>query len=184
MSGGGQQRHQFEEELFAALREASTTMKTRGGLLRSMEEFVLEYGWWFRRLPLPSSIVRGEPGQCHKNAADLAASDSRLIYCEGFALARSGLPLTRHSWVTDGTGAALDNTWESHGIAYAGVPFQTCFVNETNCRNKASISLLDNWKEDWPLCRELGSSPSKWYEPRGRGCSQLNDAVVMDLPTK
>lgn len=184
MSGGGQQLHQFEEELFAALRQASTAMKSCGGFLRSMEEFVLEYGWWYCRSPLQSDIALGVPNQCHKNAAELAASDSRLIYCEGFALAKSGLSPTRHAWVTNGTGAAFDNTWKSHGLAYAGVPFQSRFVVITNLRNKASISQLDNWKDDWPLCRELGSMPSEWYEPIGRGRSRLNDTIVMDQPTR
>ena len=81
---------------------------------------------------------------------------------------------TLHAWVTDGHGRAIDNTWPQPGVAYAGVPFTSLFVSMTALKNHATISLLDDYQNNYPLRGDLGDRPDEWLEPRGRGIEQLN----------
>lgn len=144
-------------------------------LKRTFKQFVLEYGWWYEPVALPEGISMGPMKNCHKNAYDLALKDDRFIYCEGYALFRDVGIITLHSWVTDGQGKAIDNTWTPSGVAYAGVPFTTFFVTMTNLKNKASISLLDDWQNKYPLAGELGDRPAEWLETkRADGIARLN----------
>lgn len=70
-------------------------------------------------------------------------------------------------------GNAIDNTWRQPGIVYAGVPFTLEFVTVTTQKNHASISLLDDFQNGFPLLGELGDRPDEWLELRGRGTKQL-----------
>ncbi len=70
-------------------------------------------------------------------------------------------------------GKAFDNTWERSGVAYAGVPYKELFVTMTNLKNHATISLLDDWQNDYPLPGELGEQPDEWYEETGKGTAKL-----------
>jgi len=117
---------------------------------RTLQEFVLQYGWWYEPSVLPRQIARGTPQECHKNATFLTLEDDSLIYCEGYALFRSG-------------------------VAYAGVPFQSLFVNMTALKNHATISLLDDYQNLYPLRCGLGDRPDEWLEQRGRGLTRLKD---------
>ena len=119
-------------------------------------------------------IALGTPQQCHKNATDLALADDSLIYCEGFAMFNTGSLPTLHAWVTDGQGRAIDNTWSRPGVAYAGVPFKSFFVNMTALKNHATISLLDDCRNNYPLRGDLGGRPDEWLEPRGCGTARVN----------
>ncbi len=103
----------------------------------------------------------------------LLLPDDSLIYCEGYALFKNGSLPTLHAWVTDGKGRAIDTTWPQPGVAYAGVPFQTFFVNMTALKNQATISLLDDYQNNWPLGGDLGDRPHEWLEPRGRGTRKV-----------
>ena len=134
----------------------------------------MDYGWWYEPVQLPQQIALGTPQQCHKNATDLALADDSLIYCEGFAQVNSGSLPRLHSWVTDGLGRAIDNTWSRPGVAYAGVPFKSFFVNMTALKNQATISLLDDWENGYPLRGDLGDRPDEWFELRGRGTARVN----------
>ena len=123
--------------------------------------------------PCPINIAHGTPQQCHKNALDLATEHDGLIYCEGLALSADGGHRIIHAWVTDGEGRAFDNTWETPGVAYAGVPFKTLFVTTTMLKNRAVISLLDNWQNRYPLLGDLGDRPEEWYEKAGEGLARV-----------
>ena len=46
-------------------------------------------------------------------------------------------------------------------FAYAGVPFKELFVTMTNLKNHVTISLLDDWQNDYPLRGELGEQPDE-----------------------
>jgi len=144
-------------------------------LKRTIPQFVLEYGWWYKAAKLPKGIAIGTPKECHRNAADLALADDSLIYCEGYAIFKS--QPTLHAWVTDGHGRAIDNTWAKPGVAYAGVPFQTDFVNLTMLKNHAFISLLDDYRNRFPLRGDLGDRPDEWLELRGRGEKRICEPV-------
>lgn len=58
-------------------------------------------------------------------------------------------------------------------MAYAGVPFKSDFVNMTALKNRAIVSLLDDYQNDYPLRCDLGDRPDEWFELRGRGTEQV-----------
>ena len=164
-----------QDELLDFLRNGEPTPAAQAMLKRTFQQFVLEYGWWYEPAGLPEGVVPATPRQCHKNATDLALADNSLIYCEGYALFRSGSLPTLHAWVTDGQGRAIDNTWPRPGVAYAGVPFKSLFVNMTALKNQATISLLDDYANDYPLRGDLGDRADEWLELRGRGTARVDD---------
>lgn len=143
---------------------------------RTLHEFVLQYGWFYEPSVLPPQIARGTPQECYSNAAFLTVEDDSLIYCEGYALFTKDSAPRLHAWVTDGRGLVIDNTWSHCGVAYAGVPFQSSFVTLTAIKNQATISLLDDYQNLYPLRSELGDRPDEWLEERGRGITRLQDA--------
>jgi hypothetical protein len=64
-------------------------------------------------------------GFCFQNAGRQAVDDSSLVYVEGFAIRRAGLPLPQaHAWVVTREGKILDSTWQK-GVFYFGVPIAT-----------------------------------------------------------
>lgn len=142
---------------------------------RTLHEFVLQYGWLYEPSVLPARIARGTPQECFRNATFLTVEDDSLIYCEGYALFTADSAPRLHAWVTDGRGLAIDNTWPQCGVAYAGVPFQSSFVNLTALKNHETISLLDDYQNLYPLRSELGDHPDEWLEERGRGIMRLQD---------
>jgi hypothetical protein len=163
-----------QAELLDFLRRSEATPAAKAILKRTFQQFVLEYGWWYEPAELPVKFATGMPQECHKNATELALADDSLIYCEGYALFRSGSLPTLHAWVTDGQGRAIDNTWPKPSVAYAGVPFQSLFVNLAALKNHATISLLDDWQHNWPLRGDLGDRPEEWLELRGRGTARIS----------
>lgn len=155
------------------LRSNSATPAARAFLKRTCQEFVLEYGWWYEPVEFPKHLVRGTPDQCHTNAVNLALDNDSWIYCEGYALFKeTSLPVV-HAWVADGSGNAIDNTWPQPGVAYAGVPFKSLFVNTTALRNRAIVSLLEDYQNDYPLRSGLGDRRDEWLDLRGRGLKKV-----------
>ena len=162
-----------QETLLEFLRTSQPTPAAKALLKRTMQQFVLDYGWWYEPVALPKHIPLGTPQECHKNAIDLAMDGDSLVYCEGFALSKgSSLPII-HAWVTDGNGNAIDNTWPQPGVAYAGVPFRASYVTLTALKNDAIGSLLDDYLNNYPLRGDLGDRPDEWLEPRGRGTARV-----------
>ncbi len=162
---------QDEATLLAEL-QRNAGNDTPAPLKRNMERFVLDYGWWYSPCPLPHGLGRGAGQHCFANAFDLARADLALVYCEGYAIGRSG-KVIHHAWVTDGKGSALDNTFAEPGRAYAGVPFQIVFLMTRAVKNHAVICLLDDWEHDWPLLGDLGDQPNEWIEPKGYGRTRI-----------
>lgn len=144
-------------------------------LKRTSQQFVLEYGYWYQPAEHPDDISPGTPNQCHKNAVDLTLDNSNLIYCEGYALFKAGGFPTIHAWVTDGKGNAIDNTWPQTGVAYAGIPFMANYVSMTSLKNHATISLIDDYQNDFPLLTEIGDRPEEWLEQKGNGFSKISE---------
>ena len=155
------------------LRRCVPTPEMKAVFKRTLQEFVLEYGWWYEPSELPTRIAPGTPQECFKNATFLTVEDDSLIYCEGYALFTSSSTPRLHAWATDGDGRVIDNTWPKCGVAYAGVPFQSQFVTMTALKNRATISLLDDYQNLYPLRCGLGDRPGEWLEDRGRGISRL-----------
>jgi hypothetical protein len=171
------------DELLTFLRHSKATPAAKAMLLkRTLQEFVLEYGWWYDPAELDAKFPTGTPQECLKNATDLILDDDTLIYCEGYALFRSGSQPTLHAWVTDGRGRAIDNTWPKLGVACAGVPFKSLFVTMTALKNRAIVSLLDDYQNNYPLRGELGDRPDEWLDLRGRGIERVGiQATANDM---
>lgn len=164
-------------ELLEFLRNVQpTAAAVKAGLKRTLQQFVLEHGWWYEPVKLPTGVCHGPEQQCFMNAMEIMASGYQLIYCEGFALYKSGSMPVLHAWTTDGQGHAIDNTWRQPGVAYAGVPFKSLFVMGTVLANGATISLIDDWQNGHPLRREKGDRPEVWLEPLGKSVLPLREA--------
>lgn len=148
-------------------------MIKRGNVRRTINQFVLEFGWWYNPVTLPKRVAMGTQNECVKNAFDLCLADQSFTYCEGFVIVEESESPTHHAWVTDGTGAAIDNTLRLPGVAYAGVPFKRFFVNVTNVKNNAAIKLIDDDMNGWPLLCELGDRPHEWLEHAGAGRTRI-----------
>jgi hypothetical protein len=140
---------------------------------RTKYEFVLDYGYWYDLTPRPKGIRLGRKNQCFANAFNLALNDDSLMYCEGFCVSLGGGLLVHHAWVTDGAGRVIDNSLKEPAAAYAGVPFNTNFVNLYHLKNEAMICLLDDHLHDWPMLGELGDRPDEWLEAAGRGLAKV-----------
>lgn len=169
------------DELLDFLRRSQATPAAKALLLkRTLQEFVLEYGWWYEPVEPDRKIPKGTPQQCHTNATNLTLDDNSLIYCEGYALLKSGSQPCVHAWVTDGRGRAIDNTWPESGVAYAGVPFRSLFVTMTALKNRATVSLLDDYQNNYPLRGELGDRPEEWLDLRGRGTERVEKRATAD----
>jgi len=159
------------------LRSIQATPAANACLKRTSQQFVLEHGFWYEPVELPKTITIGTPEQCHTNAVNLALDDDSLIYCEGYALFQeASLPVV-HAWVTDGQGNAIDNTWAEPGVAYAGVPFKSLFVNGTALKNRAIVSLLDDYQNNYPLRGDLGNRPNEWLDHQGCGLLKIADCL-------
>jgi len=164
-----------QNTLLNYLRSIQATAAAKAFLKRTSQQFVLEHGWWYEPVQLSDHLAIGTPEQCLTNAVNLVLDDGSLIYCEGYALYNEkSLPVI-HAWVTDGNGNAIDNTWPLPGVAYAGVPFKSLFVNTTALKNRAIVSLLDDYQNNYPLRGELGDQPDKWLEVRGLGLTKVTE---------
>lgn len=155
------------------LRSSKATPAAKALLKRTSQEFVLEHGWWYAPAVFPKHIAIGIPEQCHTNAVDLVLDDDSLIYCEGYALINETSFPVIHAWVADGHRIAIDNTWSQPGVAYAGVPFKSQIVNSTSLKNRAIISLLDDYQNNYPLRGDLRDRPDDWFEIRGCGLTKV-----------
>ena len=89
--------------------------------------YIAAYGQEFKSAKLPKGIPQGNPNECYRNAALLAAEHPELRYTEGFVNAGIGNPgevAFLHAWNTTSNGTVVDNTLEnpqsSHyfGIVY------------------------------------------------------------------
>lgn len=143
--------------------------------------FVKRHGSWYEPAARPSGLPIGKPNRCFVNAFMLALEDSTLTYCEGYALASPDSAKALHAWVTTGDGNVIDPTWHDPGVAYAGVPFQTQFLNLTHLKNGQLISVLDDYVNNWPLLGELGDRPAEWFACEGSGTRPLRRGAVIDL---
>lgn len=63
-----------------------------------------------------------------------------------------------HAWCYDRqTKKVCDNTWPD-GTAYLGVPFRTSYLVEWDTNNKHYLSILDDWRNGWPILKIADTS--------------------------
>lgn len=153
-----------QQRLYELLLSFPRTEAATKAQRRSPMEFVIQHGWWYDPCDVPVDYEQGTIQECHKNAQILANERDSLIYCEGFALANADSSPVLHAWVTDGTGKAIDTTWDKPGVVYAGVPFRTLFVRLSCLKSNAHISLIDDWTNGFPLLNDLGERPDVGLE--------------------
>ena len=139
-----------------AMRSLQYPKTPKGFLYGSMDEMLLALGRSFTPAPLPKGVRRGRMKMCYMNAANLVMDNPELVYCEGYA---AGILPVMHAFCVTRKGAVVDPTWKD-GTEYFGVPIKREFLRKTLLRNKV-YGVLDDWKNEWPLCR-LPSS--EWLE--------------------
>jgi hypothetical protein len=134
------------------LRASLETMRSASGKLRKgyfytgPADFVLREGQFFRPKPLSRQTCRLEIRRCFENAR-LVSTAYGFPYVEGYALHESKIPLL-HAWNLGNDGSVIDTTWRPVGRAYLGVVFSA--IEMAKWRG----SLIDNWKNGWPLLRK------------------------------
>lgn len=163
--------NRYEQGLLRFFREGDP--KRAPAWRRTRYEFVLEYGWWYKPMALPEGVDVAVANECFSNAFGLVLENDGLVHVEGLVIQEKGGIPVHHAWVTDGTGRAIDNTFDEPAAAYAGVPFRTAFVSRYCLEHDGAIWLLDDWMHDWPMLYELGDRPEEWLEERGRGVAKL-----------
>ncbi|MDE2106962.1 MAG: hypothetical protein KGL39_57640 [Patescibacteria group bacterium] len=115
----------------------------------SMWEFVSEHGREFQFQPLPRGYRRMEPKACFENCWNLLKKRQTLTYCEGFASSRGIAFPVHHAWLVADDELVIEPTCDSFRD-YFGVQFERDFV----LSHKPWSSVLDNWREGWPLLKE------------------------------
>ncbi|QNN21554.1 hypothetical protein HED60_04450 [Planctomycetales bacterium ZRK34] len=158
-----------QRQLLKQIHDRDATVKKPSFMRRSRYQFVIDHGHWYAPTPCPDTMARGDKQQCFKNALELASDDEYLYYVEGFALYSSKGLIVHHAWITDGSGRAIDPTWDQPGVAYAGVPFKMDFVLAAAIADHSVNSVLDDYGNYWPILGELGERSEEWLEPRGFG---------------
>ena len=123
----------------------------------SFYDLILTHGRGFKPHKRPRGVPRGTVKECFKNALQLAQSNPKYTYVEGFGL--RFIPI-HHAWVVDQDGNAIDNTWEISGEEYFGVPIDTSYVEDhTNVSgtygvlwNHGNIAILSDEPSNF-LCK-------------------------------
>jgi hypothetical protein len=114
------------------LLEKNSQGNSEGNIFKysSVECFVLIHGKYFTSFSkIP--VTKGQ-FQCYFHAANLALSNSKFTYVEGYILNPTEDFFISHAWVVDEKGriieTALQNDYESW--EYFGVPFRTDFIHD------------------------------------------------------
>lgn len=132
--------------------------KNRGYQYASIYELVADQGRPFTARPLPPAFEKMSPKECFRNASIVAIrhAGAGIMYCEGYVNTLPGniVPIL-HAWCIDRDENIIDPTlaYQPH-IEYIGIPFDLRFMLYTFEIHKAG-SLLDDWKNGWPLLKDF-----------------------------
>jgi hypothetical protein len=136
-------------KMIAEFRNKNRKQRPEGYKYASMEEYVLANGKAMGdRSPESDKYKKGKMKLCFMNAYQLASSNSKLKYCEGFAT--SIIP-TMHAWCIDQHGNVIDVTWKD-GRDYFGVEFPLSFVSKTILA-RGKYGVIDNMEQRFPLLK-------------------------------
>jgi hypothetical protein len=106
----------------------------QGWKYTSIEDMLVQEGKFFTppaTSALPDGVHKGPNKNCYGNAANLAIENPSYTYVEGFAMTNLVPFPFGHAWVVDNNGAVIDNTWETPGTSYFGIPFTTDYLLKT-----------------------------------------------------
>lgn len=115
-----------------------------------MEHFVLVNGNYYSGVRLGKFYKLGEIKHCYDNSREALLEYPGLTYIEGYVT--SLIPIA-HAWNIDGNSDVVELTLREKYSpvkerSYFGVSFDTEYVLETGG------SLIDDWRNDWPLLRD------------------------------
>lgn len=103
---------------------------------RQVRAFIADQGQVYQPNPR-TDLVPARQGTCFPTAQELAASDSRYTYVEGFGLVSEpflgAAPLgfaIHHAWCLDENGEVYDRFFRENGAAYIGVAFRREYLLE------------------------------------------------------
>jgi hypothetical protein len=147
--------------------QGNAGMRSRGYAYASIYEYLLEHGrWMVRKREQPAGLDelllelsdRLEPQQrgCYANAQRaVLLTGGRLRYAEGLAMPRGLIPVW-HGW-TMLNGQVWDPTFDLlpyRPTAYWGCAFDVAELAEHLARTRAHTSVIDNYRDRWPLLRQ------------------------------
>jgi hypothetical protein len=115
-------------------------------------DFVLREGRFFTPDARLEDTRGANSGHSFLNSLRNAAA-KRLSYIEGYAVNESSLIPVLHAWNSDDDGFVVDATWHPPGIAYFGVLIPHALVFAARHQEGSVGSLIDNWRQQWPLLR-------------------------------
>lgn len=115
-----------------------------------MYHWVLEHGQFFVNEEMDRQL--GPKSQCFFTSQLAVTTDPDLLYVEGYVYAASH-PIA-HGWNITHDGLLIDRTLRVDGCEYWGVVFESDFVMSELIQREATISLVGNWQEDFPLIRD------------------------------
>jgi hypothetical protein len=118
-----------------------------------IEHLVQVCGRTYESAKLSRKYSKGQPKLCFGNSAQLALSEDDLLYVEGFGLLKDSHFPIHHAWnCRIGSNKAIDVT-TTNLESYFGMPFRREYLLKRLGKGMLGMSLLDNWKEDFPLFR-------------------------------
>ena len=164
---------EFQQQLYEALLSYPRTEAAKKVQKQSPMEFVIRHGWWYEPCEVPDDIDR-EPS---KSAIRTPTSRKRPRLAD---ILRGLRPLRkRFSARPARLGYGRDRQGHRHHLGQdrrclRWRAVQNVFIRLTCLKNKAHISLLDDWMNDYPLFNGLGETPETWLETvLGNGAARL-----------
>lgn len=103
--------------------------------------------------PAVLSVKRGRMKECYRNATMAALRQTRLIYCEGYAMPDLVPIPMEHAWLYDPeAGRVVETTWEQPGLDYYGIAFTRDYLRIATMRRKY-YGLIYAFTRDYCLLR-------------------------------
>lgn len=122
-------------------------------------------------MPTPALAAKlGPMKQCYHTSGKIALrqrGDERahdLVYCEGYAMTDSGIPL-EHAWILDMVQRrVIETTWTKPGLEYCGIAFTAKFLR-ASLKGRKYVGLISNWEQDYPLLQMTDEQLSTAFHP-------------------
>ncbi|PGH59274.1 hypothetical protein CRT60_01175 [Azospirillum palustre] len=123
--------------------------------------YLLSHGQFWAPVPLPASIVHGEPTACFANAWKTVQTQPDLRYAEGYGYDPDlGIPI-EHAWCIDSADRVLDPTWrDATRCRYFGAIFPSMAVVQIHALTGV-FGVLDGstWRSVEPLLEAVAQQP-------------------------
>jgi len=138
--------------------------------------FVLEHGQFFINEEKDRKL--GPGSQCFFTSQTALPNDPDLLYVEGYVHAASH-PIA-HGWNITSEGRLIDSTLRTNNCEYWGIVFDSDFVMDDYIERMATISLIGNWQENFPLIRSEALQ-EKAFHPMWNHVETWRDNPIEEL---